>query len=75
MKKASDDYLLLEGLIKKKKENHNELISWDSLFTVPQFDFRFFIRLPRPYKECLIIERNELGQIIKSKVPSFLSYN
>lgn len=51
-----------------------EPISRDSLFPVPQFDFRFFVTLPKANKERLIIERNELGQIIASKVPELPSY-
>jgi hypothetical protein len=47
-------------------------ISRDSLFAVPTFDFNFFIKLPKANKERLIIERNELGQIVHSKVPEIV---
>jgi len=47
----------------------------DSLFVVPTFDFNFWLKLPKAKKERLIIERNQLGQIVKSKVPDVLSYN
>jgi len=43
--------------------------SWDIQFSVPTFDFKFFVAIPRANKERLIIERNQLGQIIHSKVP------
>lgn len=41
----------------------------DTHFTVPTFDFYFKVALPKANKERLIIERNELGQIVSSKVP------
>lgn len=43
--------------------------SWDIQFSVPTFDFKFFVAIPRANKERLIIERNQLGQIVHSKVP------
>jgi hypothetical protein len=46
-----------------------EPISGDSLFTVPQFDFYFKVVIPKANKERLIVERNSLGQIIRSEVP------
>jgi hypothetical protein len=44
------------------------LICWDSLFTVPQFDFYFKIAIPKANKERLITERDEWGRIIHSAV-------
>ncbi|KKS95097.1 MAG: hypothetical protein UV71_C0012G0018 [Microgenomates group bacterium GW2011_GWC1_43_13] len=48
---------------------HEFLRSWDTHFTVPTFEFNFKLPIPKANKERLIIERNELGQIIHSKVP------
>ena len=42
---------------------------WDSDFSVPTFDFRFLASIPKANKERLILERNQLGQIVRSKVP------
>jgi len=46
-----------------------ESFNWDSLFTVPQFDFYFKLELPKSRKEREIIERDYLGRIIRAKVP------
>jgi len=46
-----------------------ESFCWDSLFTIPQFDFFFKIALPNKQKEREIIERDYLGRIVHSKVP------
>jgi len=48
---------------------HVILKGWDAYFTIPTFDFNFWVKLPKANKERLIIERNELGQIVYSKVP------
>lgn len=49
--------------------NNYGVKNWDTYFTVPTFDFKFLIAIPRANKERLIIERNQLGQIVHSKVP------
>ena len=49
------------------KSGH-ESFCGDAHFTVSTFDFYFKIVLPKANKERLIIERNELGQIVRSKV-------
>jgi hypothetical protein len=41
----------------------------DAYFTVPTFDFRFLVTLPKANKERLILERNQLGQIVRAEVP------
>lgn len=38
------------------------------------FDFFFKFPIPKPNKERLIIERNELGQIVKTKVTNFTQF-
>lgn len=49
--------------------------SRDGHFTIPQFDFYFKFLIPKASKERLILQRNKLGQITRSKVPKALSYN
>lgn len=46
-----------------------EPIGRDTYFTVPTFDFRFLVTLPKANKERLILERNQLGQIVRTGVP------
>jgi hypothetical protein len=48
---------------------------WDAHFTVPQFEFYFKVTIPKANKEKLILQRNELGQIVKSQVPAIINYN
>ena len=50
-------------------------ISRDTRFVIPTFEFNFRVKLPKANKERLILQRNKLGQIVKSKVPDVLSYN
>lgn len=45
------------------------LKSRDAYFTVPTFDFRFLVTLPKANKDRLILERNQLGQIVRAEVP------
>ena len=49
--------------------------SRDAHFTVPTFDFYFKVVLPRARKEREILERDNLGRIVASKVPDLpISY-
>jgi type II restriction/modification system DNA methylase subunit YeeA len=45
-----------------------EPFCWDAHFTVPTFDFFFKVALPKANKERIIVERNKLGQVVKSIV-------
>lgn len=54
------------------KFEHVILKSGDSLSTIPQFDFYFKVKLPKPNKERIIVERGKFGQIISSKVPEIV---
>jgi len=47
-----------------------EFFVWDSLFTIPQFDFFFKLALPKTRKGRIILERNEKGRILSSQVPN-----
>jgi len=49
-----------------------EFVCWDSLFTVPTFDFYFKVVLPRARKEREIVQRDYLGRIVASKVPNIV---
>lgn len=46
----------------------HEPIGWDAHFAIPTFDFYFKFQLPKPIKERIILERDELGRILTSKV-------
>jgi len=48
------------------KSSHEFLRSWDTRFTVPTIDFYFKLSFPKPNKERIITERDELGRIIHS---------
>lgn len=51
------------------KSSHVTAFVWDSLFTVPQFNFYFKVALPKLNKERVILERDDLGRIVVSKTP------
>lgn len=46
-----------------------ELECRDTLSTVPQFEFYFRVVLPKARKDRQIVERDQLGRILASKVP------
>jgi len=51
---------------------HVILKSRDAFFATPTFDFYFKLKLPKPNKEREIVERNHLGRIVKSRMPTTL---
>ena len=61
-------------LIAQGQNIQDVLISRDSLFAVPQFDFYFRVNIPKANKERLIMERDYLGRIVVSKVQEAPNY-
>jgi hypothetical protein len=46
----------------------HESFCGDTHFTVPTFDFFFKFNTPKPNKERFIVERGDLGRIVKSTI-------
>lgn len=43
--------------------------NWDIQDAIPNLELFFIMKLPKPLSEGIIMERNNRGRIVKSKVP------
>ncbi len=54
---------------------HNVSFCWDWSLANPHLEFRLGFVMPSPRKIRIITERDELGRIIKAKVPELKEYD